>query len=98
MHKIEKHAKVSKIKSAQNVDAIVFDGHAIIQNLPSSGTFKDMAVGFISHIPEHSKGIRYIHIVFDRYMEYSTKDATRSKRGVSYNKFYFLLGTEVPSD
>ena len=75
-----------KITAVDHADAIIFDGDAVITSLhhPESAvthTFEDMAKAFVSYILSHSDGIQNIHVVFDKYEENSTKDATSEKRG-----------------
>ena len=74
MQKLEELVPGEKITSVQIVDAVIFDGHAIVQMLPGpSGTglvtFRDMADNFLRHILLVSDlhGAQQIHIAFDRY-------------------------------
>ena len=83
MHKLEELIPEGKITSLnKHMDAIIFDGHAVIQSLPPPATtlpisFKDMAHKFMLHIihstVEITPDVSQIHIAFDVYRENSTK-------------------------
>ena len=74
------------VKDIDAVDAIIFDGMAVIQMLkpvvsPVKTTYSDLASIFWSYVLNKSQGINTIHVVFDRYFENSLKSQTREKRG-----------------
>lgn len=103
MHKLEEMIPGDKITAIASCDAMVFDGHAIIQTLlpPSHATvqkpsFKDMAGKFIDHVMYTAKSVpgndaSEMHIVFDRYFENSIKNRTREKRGHNVGHTYHVL-------
>ncbi|CAC5361556.1 unnamed protein product [Mytilus coruscus] len=84
--------KSEKMTSIDRCNALIYDGHAVIQmlNPPSRTvvptTFEDMANWFFDTIFSHSRHsnndrpVKQIHIVFERYLEESIKEQTREKR------------------
>jgi len=86
MHKLESLIPGDKITAVNNVDSIIFDGHAVIQMMPQPThmmTFNELANVFMRYIINSSKavGSTQTHIVFDQYYETSIKQAVREKRG-----------------
>ena len=91
MHKLEETIAGNKMTRLESdVNAIIFDGHAVIQTLAPKYTalhvtYDNMAEGFMSHIINISKHIspnNYpdIHIAFDKYISGSIKSQTRERR------------------
>ncbi len=60
-------------------DAIVMDGCAILWVLhwPSKGSVQDLVTNVVKHITSKLKGSTQVHIIFDRYCEYSIKSGIR---------------------
>ena len=51
---------------------------------------------FVSHVLEHAKKAKQIHIAFDKYQDDSTKGATRQKRGNSTHTYLVSADKHVP--
>lgn len=111
MHKLEEIVTDEiKRKLEVPVDAVIFDGHAVIQALPPppcsplQATFLDVAKGFHSYIKGASKNISttvtQVHVVFDRYLENSIKSQTREARSAGKSKRTYKVRGEakVPPD
>ena len=84
MQKLEEKVMRDITTSIENVDCILFDGIAVIQNLQpktSKQTYRDMTNMFWKYIVSNSKGIQKVTVVFDRYMANSIKSQTRTKCG-----------------
>ena len=107
MHKLEDLLPGDKLTSVKGSEAMIFDGHAIIQMLPGPSlkekvTFKDMAVNFLDYILHSSAQhgtIHQIHVVFDRYDADSIKNQTREKRaaGRQVHEYHVQLDVQVPT-
>ena len=56
-------------------DAIVIDGCAIlwVVHWPSKGHVQDLVTNFVKYVKGKLKGGTRVHIIFDRYCEYSIK-------------------------
>ena len=75
-----------------NMDAIVLDGHAVIQALAAPSTplqiiFQDTVKGFVSRIRSSTKAIStamvsQVHIAFGRYLQDSIKSQIREMRNM----------------
>ena len=102
LHRLEDILPGEKITEIGSADAMLFDGHAVIQSLPPPNsavqktTFRDMASKFVNHIIHKSvavagNDVKQMHIVFDRYEENSIKNATREKRGNNTGHTYHVL-------
>ena len=103
LHKLEGLIPGRKITAINGADAIIFDAHAVIKALPAPNssfthTFEDMAKGFVRYILNHSDGITQIHVVFDKYEQNSTKNATREKRGMSDITYHITQNGRVPKN
>ena len=111
MHMLEELVPGDKITSLdKHVDAVIYDGHAIIQSLPAPSTtlpitFKDMVSRFLSHVSHSTQDIStdvaQIHIAFDVYKENSTKSQTEEKHteksGKAYSTCEIRPSTNVPA-
>ena len=99
LHKLEELVPGDGITAVDMCDVIIFDGHAIIQALPTShlpkSTFKDMADAFMNHIMSHSINTASLHVIFDRYLEHSIKRQTREKRGASHSSQVYHIQLDV---
>ena len=56
-------------------DAIVTDGCAILRvvHWPSKGSVQDLVTNFFKYVKGKLKGGTRVHLIFDRYCEYSIK-------------------------
>ena len=107
MHKLEDLIPNEKITEVTDVDAIIFDGHAVIHQLQMPPNmekvhFKDMADCFMKYVvntaKSHGSTVSQIHVVFDRYLYDSPKAQTRLKRanGDRVNNIHVLPDVLVP--
>ena len=91
LHKLEELIPGERLTQIDECDAVIIDGNAVIHMLhvpplDRKPTFQDMADSFGQYVNKSrnisSEGaVSQIHIVFDRYMERSTKRMMREKRG-----------------
>ena len=105
MHKLDDLVPGDKISKINVCDAVIFDGHAVIQMLapPSTSiktTFKEMASRFckytmqtVQHM-EPTDELR-IHIIFDNYLESTIKKTTRVKRGDSDRGIVYHIQADI---
>lgn len=112
IHKLEELIPGDKITGLdKHVDAVIYDGNAVIQSLPAPSTtlpitFQDVASRFLSHVTHSTQDIStdviQIHIAFDVYRENSTKSQTREKRteksGKTYSAYEIRPSTKVPAE
>jgi len=95
----------------KHVDAVIYDGHAVIQSLPAPSTTlpqrsENMASRFLSHVTHSpqdiSTGVKQIHISFDVYNDNSTKSQTSQKctekSGKAYCTYEIKQSTRVPAE
>ena len=105
MHKLEDLLPGDKISKINVCDAVVFDGHAVIQMLapPSTSiktTFKEMASRFCKYTMQTVQHMEptdelQIHIIFDNYLESTIKKTTRVKRGESDRGIVYHIQTGI---
>ena len=88
MTKLEDLIPGEKITSVNETDAIISDGHAVIQMLgtPTSGTgmltIRAIANNFLRYVLHRTEvhgTVQEIHVAFDRYDTNSIKNQTRKK-------------------
>ena len=107
MYKLEDLLPGEKITSVAEADAIIFDGHAVIQMIGSGAsgtrlvTFRDMAENFLRHFLHRCEihgRVQQIHSAFDRYDSDSIKNQTREKRssGMKGQEYHIQLDVQVP--
>ena len=101
MHKLES-VSPGKITTVQNIDAILLDGHAVIQVLKPNQmetTFNDMAKQFMNYVV-NNRTEQQIHVVFDRYFSDSLKSQTRMKRygTVKPNTIHIFPEAKIPKN
>ncbi len=80
-------------------DAIVMDGCAIlwVVHWPSKGSVQDLVTNVVKHITSKLKGSTQVHIIFDRYCEYSIKSGTRCSRKAQVSREHQLcLSSPLP--
>jgi len=106
MHKLEELVPGEKIVKITACDAVIFDGHAVIQQLtpPTSSTtnvtFQEMAARFVAHVLKPLEGMPAtgktdIHVTFDRYVDLSAKQQTRGERGDGQAGIVYHIQPEV---
>ena len=86
--------EVSRRLVEQDVQATFLDGCIVLWVVPwpRSGTVHDYLVRFRSYLHGHL-ATSYVYLVFDRYIEGSTKEATRRGKGKGTSRVYTLLFT-----
>ncbi len=72
LHNLEELVTCNILKSDPEVDCLILDGHASIQQLPEpigvdDVIFSDMACKFMDHVLHLRKSATSIRIVFDKY-------------------------------
>ena len=78
-------------------DAIVIDGCAILWVWPSKGSVEDLVTNFVKYVKGKLKGGTRVHIIFDRYCEYSIKSGTRCSRKAQVSREHQLcLSSPLP--
>ena len=109
MTKLEDLIPGEKITSINETDAIIFEGHAVIQMLgsPTSKagmlTFRDMANNFLRYIlckSEVHGTVQEIHVAFDRYDANTIKNQTREKRtsGMKSQEYHIQVDVQIPQN
>lgn len=113
MHKSKKSDFMSKLEdllpgntaTIENADTVIFDGMAVIQLLQvqsAENTFLDMAAFFLKYILMKARaipGVKYVHIVFDKYKKLSPKSDTRRDRGdIAATNIHINSDLRVPKD
>ena len=81
------------------IDASFLDGCALLWAVtwPTGGTVKDFLVNFRHHIRRYTE-ISDIYLVFDRYIDGSTKESTRNERDQGASRVFVLrTATKLPS-
>ncbi len=82
-----------------DIDVTVIDGSAMLWTVhwPTSGKVRDFYDKFKKKIEELLK-IGDVYLIFDRYLEYSTKSATRKTRGAEASRVFQLKSwTPLPA-
>lgn len=80
-------------------DAIVIDGCALlwVVHWPAKGTVKDFVLNYIKYVTGKLKGNCRVHVIFDRYLEYSAKSGTRCSRATPVSREHQLsLNSPLP--
>lgn len=82
---------VSDRRPVNSDTTIIIDGSALMWcvHWPEKGSVQDYINEIKSAVGRHLKRGN-VHLVFDRYAEYSTKDCTRSERGKTASRSYQL--------
>ena len=93
-HKNALKVEVSRWLAEQDVQAKFFDGCAVlwVVSWPTSGTVHDYLLRFRSYLHGHLAKSD-VYLTFDRYIEGSTKEATRCGRDKGTSKAYTLRCT-----
>ena len=90
--------EVSARTSASETSVVVIDGSALLWVVPwpAEGTTTDYANNFKHAIAKRLE-VGDVHLVFDRYYDYSTKSVTRSARATGASRVHELqLNTKLP--
>ncbi len=80
-------------------DAIAMDGCAIlwVVHWPSKGSIQDLVTNVVKHITSKLKSSTRVHIIFDRYCEYSIKSGTRcSRKAPDSREHQLCLSSPLP--
>ena len=80
-------------------DAIVIDGCAIfwLVHWPSKESVQDLVANVVKHVTSKLKGSTRVHVIFDRYCEYSIKHGTRCSRTPQvYREHQLCLSSPLP--
>ena len=80
-------------------DAIVIEGCAIlwVVHWPSKGSVQDLVTNFVKYVKGKLKGGTRVHIIFDRYCEYSIKSGARCSRKAQVSREHQLcLSSPLP--
>lgn len=90
--------EVSARTTASGTSVIVIDGSALLWVIPwpAEGTTTDY-VNNVKHAIAKRLKVGDVHLVFDRYYDYSTKSVTRSARATGVSRVHELqLNTKLP--
>ena len=90
--------EVSFQTTASDTSVVVIDGSALLWVIPwpAEGTITDYANNLKHAIAKKLK-VWDVHLVFDRYYDYSNKSVTRSDRATGVSRVYKLqLNTKLP--
>ena len=90
--------EVSARTSESETSVVVIDGSALLWVVPwpAEGTTTDYANNF-KHVIAKRLEVGDVHLVFDRYYDYSTKSVTRSARATGASRVHELqLNTKLP--
>lgn len=91
--------EVSARTSANDTDVVIIDGSVLLCVIPwpADGTMGDFAQNVTFFIKKKLK-IGEVHLVFDRYYDYSTKSVTRSAGATGARRVHQLqLNNKLPS-
>jgi hypothetical protein len=86
-------------RTGEKPDLIVLDGCAILWtiNWPISGTLLDLVNAVAAYV--HARLMNCdVHLIFDRYLDYSTKGCTRGRRAsvTADHRHHFILQSPLP--
>ena len=80
-------------------DAIVIDGCAIlwVVHWPSKGSVQYLVTNFVKYVKGKLKGGTKVHLIFNRYSEYSIKSGTRwSRKALVSREHQLCLNSPLP--
>lgn len=82
MAEIEKESKTAQEGAPSSEKVLIIDGMAVVNQVNMKGlqTCKDFAAVFTSKVKAMANSYTEVRLVFDRYLERSLKNRTRSSR------------------
>ena len=75
---------------SDKLDGVILDGCAILWVIhwPSDGTVRHFIDGFNQYVVKKMSTCSHLHLIFDRYKDYSIKSKTRSSRAGAASREY----------